>query len=33
MFLVVFALGFACGAMVVKHWDWIVKNTTTKGGK
>lgn len=32
MFLVTFALGFAAGALVMKHWDWVVKNTTSKKG-
>lgn len=31
MGFVLFAGGFACGALVMKHWSWIVKHTTTAG--
>jgi hypothetical protein len=28
MVFITFAMGFAAGAFVMKHWDWIVKHTT-----
>jgi len=33
MGFILFALGFACGALVTNNWNWIVRSTTKKEGK